>query len=64
MTHDQKTEYLSDGVTESLINSLSQLPKIRVIARSSVFQYKNQKPDFQQVARQLGVRAVLSKRGR
>jgi len=62
MTHDQKTEYLSDGVTESLINSLSQLPKIRVIARSSVFQYKNQKPDFQQVARQLGVRAVLTGR--
>jgi serine/threonine protein kinase len=37
VTHDQKMEYLSDGVTESLINSLSQLPHIKVIACSSVF---------------------------
>lgn len=62
LTHDQKAEYLSDGVTESLINSLSQLPNMKVIARSSVFQYKGQKPDFQQVARQLGVRAILTGR--
>ena len=62
LTHDEKAEYLSDGVTESLINSLSQLPNIKVIARSSVFQYKDQKPDLQQVARQLGVRAILTGR--
>jgi serine/threonine protein kinase/tetratricopeptide (TPR) repeat protein len=62
MTHDQNTEYLSDGVTESLINSLSQLPHITVIARNSVFRYKNQTPDLQQVARQLKVQAVLTGR--
>ena len=62
MTHDQNTEYLSDGVTESLINSLSQLPHIKVIARSSVFSYKNQTPDLQQVARQLNVQALLTGR--
>ncbi|HYT49829.1 MAG TPA: protein kinase, partial [Pyrinomonadaceae bacterium] len=61
-THDQNNEYLSDGVTESLINSLSQLPQIKVIARSSVFRYKNQTPDLQQVARQLNVQAVLTGR--
>ncbi|HAF13062.1 MAG TPA: hypothetical protein DCK99_05045 [Blastocatellia bacterium] len=62
VTHDQKIEYLSDGVTESLINSLSQLPHIKVIARSSVFSYKNQTPNLQQVARQLNVQAVLTGR--
>lgn len=61
-THDQNNDYLSDGVTESLINSLSQLPHITVIARSSVFRYKNQTPDLQQVARQLNVQAVLTGR--
>ncbi len=62
VAHDQSTEYLSDGVTESLINSLSQLPQIKVIARSSVFHYKNQTPDLQEVARQLNVQAVLTGR--
>ena len=62
MTHDQKTEYLSDGITESLINSLSQLPHTKVISRYSVFNYKNQKPNLQDVAKQLNVRAVLTGR--
>jgi serine/threonine protein kinase/Flp pilus assembly protein TadD len=62
VTHDQNTEYLSDGVTESLINSLSQLPHIKVIARNSVFSYKNQTPNLQQVARQLNVQALLTGR--
>lgn len=62
VSHEQNIEYLSDGVTESLINSLSQLPHIKVIARSSVFRYKNQTPDLQQVARQLGVQAILTGR--
>jgi serine/threonine-protein kinase len=61
-THDQKLEYLSDGITESLINSLSQLPHIAVIARSSAFRYKNQTPDLQQVGQQLNVQAVLTGR--
>jgi len=62
VTHDQKIDYLSDGVTESLINSLSRLPKIKVIARNSVFSYKNQTPNLQQVAQRLGVQAVLTGR--
>ena len=53
---------LSDGVTESLINNLSKLPNVRVIARNSVFSYKDQPNDVQKVARQLGVRAVLTGR--
>jgi eukaryotic-like serine/threonine-protein kinase len=62
VTHDQNIEYLSDGVTESLINSLSQLPHIKVIARNSVFSYKNQTPNLQQIAKQLNVQALLTGR--
>lgn len=58
---DPNTEYLSDGITESLINSLSQLPNLRVIARSSVFRYKGE-ADLQKVGRELGVQAVLTGR--
>jgi TolB-like protein/Flp pilus assembly protein TadD len=59
---DQQTEYLSDGITESIINSLSQLPKLRVVPRSTVFRYKGKEIDTQAVGRELGVRAVLSGR--
>lgn len=59
---DANTEYLSDGITESLINSLSQLPNLKVIARSSVFRYKGKEIDPQTVGRDLGVRAVLTGR--
>jgi eukaryotic-like serine/threonine-protein kinase len=62
MSHEQNSEYISDGVTESLINSLSQVPNTTVIARNSVFRYKNQKPDMQEVARQLNVQALLTGR--
>src|SRR4030095_15141064 len=55
-------EYLSDGMTESLINSLSQLPNLSVKARSSVFRYKGKDFDPQQVASQLSVQAVLNGR--
>ena len=41
-TADPNTEYLSDGITESLINSLSQLPKLRVVPRSIVFRTKGE----------------------
>lgn len=56
------TEYLSDGITESLINALSQLRSVRVTARSTVFRYKGKDVDPQTIGRQLGVRAVLSGR--
>jgi eukaryotic-like serine/threonine-protein kinase len=52
-------EYLSDGFTDSIINSLSQLPDLKVIARSSVFRYKGKNVDVQAVGRELNVRAVL-----
>jgi TolB-like protein/Tfp pilus assembly protein PilF len=59
---DPDAEYLSDGITESLINSLSKLPAIRVIARSSVFRYKGHQMDPQAAGRELGVTAVLTGR--
>jgi TolB-like protein len=59
---DPNAEYLSDGITESLISSLSQLPKLRVMARSTVFRYKGQAPDPQKVGHDLNVRAVLTGR--
>jgi eukaryotic-like serine/threonine-protein kinase len=59
---DPDAEYLSDGITESMINTLSQLPKLRVMARSTVFRYKGGEVDPQVVGRELGVRAVLTGR--
>ena len=53
------SEYLSEGITDSVINSLSQLQGLRVIARSSVFHYKGKEVDPQQIGRDLGVRTVL-----
>ncbi len=52
-------EYLSDGLTESVINNLSQLTSLKVIARSSVFRYKGKDRDAQAIGRELNVRAVL-----
>lgn len=59
---DPDTEYLADGITESIINNLSQLSKLRVMARSTVFRYKGKEIDPQQTGRELGVRAVLAGR--
>ena len=59
---DPNAEYLSDGLTESLINNVSQVPDLKVIARSSVFRYKGKETDPKIVARELGVRAVLTGR--
>jgi eukaryotic-like serine/threonine-protein kinase len=56
------TEYLSDGITESIINSLSRLPELRVAARSSAFRYKGREDDPQKAGRELNVRAVVSGR--
>jgi len=54
------TEYLSDGIAETLINSLSQMPRLRVVPRSKAFRYKGQEIDHQTVGRQLNVRALLT----
>jgi TolB-like protein/Tfp pilus assembly protein PilF len=56
---DPGAEYLSDGITESIINKLSRLPGLRVMARSTAFRYKGRETDPQEVGRQLGVGAVL-----
>ncbi|HEX8920649.1 MAG TPA: protein kinase, partial [Pyrinomonadaceae bacterium] len=53
-------EYLSDGLTESIINNLSQLAELKVIARSSVFRYKGKNLDARTIGRELDVRAVLT----
>lgn len=55
-------EYLSDGMTESLIGSLSQIPNLNVKARSSVFRYKGKETDLQKVAQELNVQAILTGR--
>ncbi|MDQ1559257.1 MAG: hypothetical protein QOD32_2317 [Pyrinomonadaceae bacterium] len=59
---DASAEYLSDGITESIINTLSQLPALRVLARSTVFRYKNLDIDPISVGREMNVRAVLTGR--
>ncbi len=61
-SNDPDTEYLSDGITDSLINSLSELPNLKVMSRNSVFRYKGKETDAQSVGKTLGVRAVLTGR--
>ena len=56
---DPNAEYLSDGITENLINSLSQLPNLKVMSRDSAFRFKGKETDPQAVGRQLGVRAIF-----
>jgi len=55
-------EYLSDGMTETLINSLSQIPNLNVKARSSVFRYKGKEIDPKKIAAELNVQAILTGR--
>ena len=61
-SRDPNLEYLSDGITESIINTLSQLPKLRVVPRSTVFRYKGKSVDPQEAGTELGVRAVFAGR--
>ncbi|HTF37625.1 MAG TPA: protein kinase [Blastocatellia bacterium] len=56
---DPKAEYLSDGISDSLINSLSRLPNLKVISLNRVLRYKGQQVDPQAVGRELNVKAVL-----
>ena len=55
-------EYLSDGMTDTLISSLSQLPNLNVKARSSVFRYKGKEAGAQTIGKDLNVQAVLNGR--
>ena len=56
---DFDVEYLTDGITESIINMLSRIPKLRVLARSTVFRFKGTDVDAQDVGRQLNTKAVM-----
>ena len=58
-TSDPGNEYLSDGLTESLIGTLSQLPDLKVMARSTVFKFKGKEDDPRQIGQTLQVGAVL-----
>jgi eukaryotic-like serine/threonine-protein kinase len=62
VSRDPENEYLSDGIPGSLINILATVPRLRVIAQSTVFRYKGRRIDPQVVGRELNVRAVLTGR--
>jgi TolB-like protein/tetratricopeptide (TPR) repeat protein len=59
---DTNTDYLSDGITESLIGSLAHVPGLKVKSRSSAFRYKGKDVDMQKVGNELGVSALVSGR--
>jgi eukaryotic-like serine/threonine-protein kinase len=59
---DPDTEYLSDGITESVINSLSHVSKLRVVPRSTVFRYKGKQNAPEQIGQELNVRGVVTGR--
>ena len=59
---DPELEYLSDGIAESIINTLSRLPRLKVMARATVFRFKGAGADPRSAGRELGVRAVLAGR--
>lgn len=60
--NDPNIEYLADGIPESIINSLSQLPNLKVMSRNSVFHYKGKDRNAQAVAKEMNVQAVLTGR--
>jgi len=62
VSRDPENDYLSDGITRSLINNLATVPKLRVMAQSTVFRYKGREIDPQAIGRELNVRAVLTGR--
>jgi len=59
---DPSTEYVSDGITEGIIDRLSRLPNLKVISRTSAFRYKQREIDPQKVAKDLGVEALVTGR--
>jgi serine/threonine protein kinase/Tfp pilus assembly protein PilF len=59
---DANTDYLSDGITESLIGNLTHVPELKVKSRNSVFRYKGKDVDMQKVGNELGVSALVSGR--
>ena len=59
---DRDSEYLADGLSENLINTLSRLPQLKVIARTSSFKFRGENIDVQDAAKKLGVAAILTGR--
>ena len=59
---DPDAEYLSEGITEAIINHLSQLSKLRVVPRNTAFRYKTREVDAASLVRELGVDAVVTGR--
>jgi serine/threonine-protein kinase len=59
LDRDSSEEYLSDGITEDLINSLGRVPDVRVVARTSAFSFKGKSEDVRQVGARLGVDVVV-----
>ena len=57
---DPNAEYLSDGITESVINNLSQISTLRVMSRNSAFRFKNNQTDTKNIAVQLGVETLVT----
>ncbi|MCY7347194.1 MAG: tetratricopeptide repeat protein, partial [Pyrinomonadaceae bacterium] len=60
--NDANTEYLSDGLAESVIYSLSQIPELRVMSRNSSFRYKGKETDAKAIGGELNVQAILTGR--
>jgi TolB-like protein/DNA-binding winged helix-turn-helix (wHTH) protein/Flp pilus assembly protein TadD len=61
-SQDANAEYLSDGITENLINILSQLPRLKVTARATAFRYKGKDPETEAIRRDLRVDAIITGR--
>ena len=59
-SQDPNAEYLSDGITESVINNLSQLSSLKVMSRNSAFRFKNNQTDIKNIAAQLGVETLVT----
>ena len=59
-SQDPNAEYLSDGITESIINNLSQLAGLKVMSRNSAFRFKNNQTDTKNIASQLGVETLVT----
>jgi TolB-like protein/Flp pilus assembly protein TadD len=59
LNQDEENEIFCDGLTEELINALAQVPQLRVVARTSTFQFKGKAADVRSIGGRLGVRTVL-----
>jgi TolB-like protein/DNA-binding winged helix-turn-helix (wHTH) protein/Flp pilus assembly protein TadD len=59
LTGDQDGEYFSDGLTEELINALSNIPGLHVVSRTTVFQFKNRAGDIRELGRRMNADAIM-----